>query len=139
MAILDDVCASQHGVKAGADQNLKGKLRENCQSHKFFEDRSQGFCIHHYAGVVRYNVEGFYFFYLGNFFYCYLFYYLFLQGFVDRNKDVFYDDLIELMQSSTSDFIRKLFPEDLKERANSRKRPITAGAKIKSQVRYDLI
>ena len=60
MAILDDVCASQHGVKAGADQNLKGKLRENCQSHKFFEDSSQGFCIHHYAGVVRYNVEGFY-------------------------------------------------------------------------------
>ena len=56
------------------------------------------------------------------------------QGFCERNKDVFYDDLIELMQSSSSVFIRKLFPEDLVEKAKNRKRPITAGAKIKSQV-----
>ena len=56
------------------------------------------------------------------------------QGFCERNKDVFYDDLIELMQSSSSEFIRKLFPEDLVEKAKNRKRPITAGAKIKSQV-----
>ena len=111
-AILDDVCASQHGQKGGADQNFQGKLRQNCQTHKFFEASSQGFCVHHYAGVVRYNVD----------------------GFCDRNKDVFYDDLIELMQSSTSDFIRKLFPENLQEKAKSRKRPVTAGAKIKSQV-----
>ena len=109
---MDDVCASQHGQKGGADQNFQGKLRQNCQTHKFFEASSQGFCVHHYAGVVRYNVD----------------------GFCDRNKDVFYDDLIELMQSSTSDFIRKLFPENLQEKAKSRKRPVTAGAKIKSQV-----
>ena len=50
MAILDDVCASQHGVHEGADQNLKAKLRDNCRQHKFFEDASQGFVIHHYAG-----------------------------------------------------------------------------------------
>jgi myosin-1 len=37
------------------------------------------------------------------------------------------------MQSSSSEFIRKLFPEDLVEKAKNRKRPITAGAKIKSQ------
>ena len=50
MAILDDVCASQHGVREGADQNLKAKLRDNCQRHEFFEDTSEGFCVHHYAG-----------------------------------------------------------------------------------------
>ena len=51
---------------------------------------------------------------------------------------MFYDDLIELMQSSSSEFIRKLFPEDLVEKAKNRKRPITAGAKIKSQVSISL-
>ncbi len=59
-----------------------------------------------------------------------------MDGFCDRNRDVFYTDLVELMQSSGSDFIRNLFPENLKEMATSRKRPITAGAKIKKQVRF---
>ena len=51
MAILDDVCASQHGVREGADDNLKSKLRENCGKHKHFQDCVQGFIIHHYAGT----------------------------------------------------------------------------------------
>ena len=45
MAILDDVCASQHGVTDGADQNLQAKLRDACRQHKFFEDSSKGFVI----------------------------------------------------------------------------------------------
>ena len=61
-------------------------------------------------GVVEYNVE----------------------GFVERNKDVFYNDLIELMQTSTNNLVKKLFP-DVIDRDN-KKRPITAGAKIKRQV-----
>ena len=61
-------------------------------------------------GVVEYNVD----------------------GFVERNKDVFYNDLIELMQSSTNNLVKKLFP-DVIDRDNKR-RPITAGAKIKKQV-----
>ena len=40
-------------------------------------------------GVVEYNVD----------------------GFVERNKDVFYTDLIELMQSSQNNLVRKLFPD----------------------------
>ena len=51
MAILDDVCASQHGVTAGADQNLKAKLRDACRQNKHFVDISKGFEIHHYAGM----------------------------------------------------------------------------------------
>lgn len=110
MAILDDVCASQHAVKEGADQNLQKKLAP-CQQTKYFDGTSDGFRIHHYAGVVNYNVD----------------------GFVERNRDIFYTDLIELMQSSTSDFIRALFPENLVALSSNRKRPITAGAKIKTQ------
>ena len=61
-------------------------------------------------GVVEYNVD----------------------GFVERNKDVFNNDLIELMQTSTNNLIQKLFP-DVIDRDN-RKRPPTAGSKIKKQV-----
>ena len=46
--------------------------------------------IHHYAGMVTYDVE----------------------GFVDRNKDVLFIDLIELMKSSKNNFIQKLFATD---------------------------
>ena len=50
MAVLDDVSNSLHGVKEGADKNLKGKLREACGRHEYFEDCGIGFKIHHYAG-----------------------------------------------------------------------------------------
>lgn len=50
MAVLDDVSNSLHGVKEGADQNLKGKLRDACGRHEYFEDCGIGFKIHHYAG-----------------------------------------------------------------------------------------
>ena len=61
-------------------------------------------------GVVEYNVD----------------------GFVERNKDVFYTDLIELMQSSQNNLVRKLFPDVIDK--DNKKRPITAGSKIKTQV-----
>ena len=34
-------------------------------------------------------------------------------GFCERNKDVLYNDVIQLMQSTNNSFIRSLFPEDL--------------------------
>ena len=55
MAVLDDVCAAMHAVKDGADQNLKGKLRDGCGGHEYYEDSGLGFKIHHYAGKVRYG------------------------------------------------------------------------------------
>ena len=63
-----------------------------------------------HSGVVEYNVD----------------------GFVERNKDVFYNDLIELMQSSNNNLVRKLFPDKIDR--DNKKRPITAGSKIKTQV-----
>ena len=56
-----------------------------------------------------------------------------VDGFCERNKDVFNIDLIELMQSSESAFIRELFPDSVDR--SSKKRPITASARIKTQVR----
>ena len=61
------------------------------------------------AGVVNYDVD----------------------GFIERNKDVFNVDLLELMKSSQSAFIQKLFPEQVDR--STKKRPQTSAAKIKQQ------
>uniref|UniRef100_A0A6Q2X1G8 Osteoclast-stimulating factor 1 n=1 Tax=Esox lucius TaxID=8010 RepID=A0A6Q2X1G8_ESOLU len=79
MSILDDVCATMHAVGEGADQTLLQKLRVAINSHEHFNSWNQGFIIHHYAGKVSYDAE----------------------GFCERNRDVLFSDLIELMQSKT--------------------------------------
>ncbi|XP_020334657.1 unconventional myosin-Ie isoform X1 [Oncorhynchus kisutch] len=109
MSILDDVCATMHAVGEGADQTMLQKLRVAINSHEHFNSWNQGFIIHHYAGKVSYDAE----------------------GFCERNRDVLFSDLIELMQSSEIAFIRALFPDNLN--AEKKGRPTTAGSKIKKQ------
>ncbi|XP_063045801.1 unconventional myosin-Ie [Engraulis encrasicolus] len=109
MSILDDVCATMHAKGEGADQTLLQKLRMGIHTHEHFNSWNQGFIIHHYAGKVSYDAE----------------------GFCERNRDVLFTDLIELMQSSDISFIRALFPENLN--ADKKGRPTTAGSKIKRQ------
>uniref|UniRef100_UPI00398EB62F unconventional myosin-Ie isoform X2 n=1 Tax=Pristiophorus japonicus TaxID=55135 RepID=UPI00398EB62F len=109
LSILDDVCATMHATGEGADQTLLQKLQMQIGTHEHFNSWNQGFIIHHYAGKVSYNVE----------------------GFCERNRDVLFTDLIELMQSSELPFIRTLFPESLQ--AEKKGRPTTAGSKIKKQ------
>ncbi|XP_070822826.1 myosin IEb [Chaetodon trifascialis] len=109
MSILDDVCATMHAKGEGADQTLLQKLQGQIGSHEHFSSWNRGFIIHHYAGKVSYDVS----------------------GFCERNRDVLFNDIIELMQSSEFPFIRALFPENLE--AEKRGRPSTASSKIKKQ------
>ncbi|XP_029318030.1 unconventional myosin-Ie isoform X2 [Cottoperca gobio] len=109
MCILDDVCATMHAVGEGADQTMLQKLRVQINTHEHFNSWNQGFIIHHYAGKVSYDAE----------------------GFCERNRDVLFIDLIELMQSSEIAFIRALFQESLN--TEKKGRPTTAGSKIKKQ------
>ncbi|CAJ1061297.1 myosin IEb [Xyrichtys novacula] len=109
MSILDDVCATMHAKGEGADQTLLQKLQGQIGSHEHFSSWNKGFIIHHYAGKVSYDVS----------------------GFCERNRDVLFNDIIELMQSSEFPFIRALFPENLE--AEKRGRPSTASTKIKKQ------
>ena len=41
-SVLDDVCATMHAVKAGADDQLKGKLRTAFSRHDHFKDAGPG-------------------------------------------------------------------------------------------------
>ncbi|XP_075885012.1 myosin IEb [Nelusetta ayraudi] len=109
MSVLDDVCATMHAKGEGADQTLLQKLQGQVGSHEHFSSWNRGFVIHHYAGKVSYDVD----------------------GFCERNRDVLFNDIIELMQSSEFQFIRALFPENLE--AEKRGRPSTASSKIKKQ------
>uniref|UniRef100_H3CB84 Osteoclast-stimulating factor 1 n=1 Tax=Tetraodon nigroviridis TaxID=99883 RepID=H3CB84_TETNG len=109
MSILDDVCATMHAKGEGADQTLLQKLQGQVGSHDHFSSWNRGFIIHHYAGKVSYDAN----------------------GFCERNRDVLFNDIIELMQSSEFPFIRALFPENLE--AEKRGRPSTASTKIKKQ------
>ncbi|XP_011932761.1 PREDICTED: unconventional myosin-If [Cercocebus atys] len=78
MSVLDDVCATMHATGGGADQTLLQKLQAAVGTHEHFNSWSAGFVIHHYAGKVSYDVS----------------------GFCERNRDVLFSDLIELMQTS---------------------------------------
>ncbi|XP_051666540.1 unconventional myosin-If [Manacus candei] len=109
MSVLDDVCATMHATGEGADQTLLQKLQAAVGTHEHFNSWSSGFIIHHYAGKVSYDVN----------------------GFCERNRDVLFTDLIELMQSSEFGFLRMLFPEKLD--SDKKGRPTTAGSKIKKQ------
>ncbi|XP_077433105.1 myosin IEb isoform X3 [Vanacampus margaritifer] len=109
MSVLDDVCATMHAKGDGADQTLLQKLQGQVGSHEHFSSWNKGFIIHHYAGKVSYDVS----------------------GFCERNRDVLFNDIIELMQGSEFPFIRALFPENLQ--AEKRGRPSTASSKIKKQ------
>ncbi|XP_057689345.1 myosin IEb isoform X3 [Corythoichthys intestinalis] len=109
MSVLDDVCATMHAKGDGADQTLLQKLQGQVGSHEHFSSWNKGFVVHHYAGKVSYDVN----------------------GFCERNRDVLFNDIIELMQSSEFPFVRALFPENLN--VEKRGRPTTAGGKIKKQ------
>uniref|UniRef100_A0A672JRR8 Osteoclast-stimulating factor 1 n=1 Tax=Salarias fasciatus TaxID=181472 RepID=A0A672JRR8_SALFA len=109
MSVLDDVCATMHAKGDGADDTLLQKLQAAVGTHEHFNSWNKGFVIHHYAGKVSYDIH----------------------GFCERNRDVLFPDLIELMQSSEIDFIQSLFPENLN--TDKKGRPTTASSKIKKQ------
>ncbi|KAL5004495.1 hypothetical protein ScPMuIL_017951 [Solemya velum] len=109
MCVLDDVCATMHAVSEGADQTLLQKLTAAVGTHEHFQGSNIGFIIHHYAGKVTYDVD----------------------GFCERNRDVLFTDLIQLMQSSQEHFIVSLFPENVS--SVSKGRPTTVSVKIKTQ------
>ncbi|XP_047117014.1 unconventional myosin-Ie-like [Schistocerca piceifrons] len=108
-SVMDDVCATMHAVSEGVDQDLQKKLTNASAGHQHYQSCKEGFIIHHYAGIVSYSIE----------------------GFCDRNRDVLFPDLIELMQSSKNEFLRSLFPDQISTSAKSR--PTTAGSKIRAQ------
>ncbi|KAK4705616.1 myosin I, partial [Phenoliferia sp. Uapishka_3] len=105
-AALNDACATAHADPTAADGSFSQRL--GGVSSPQFESRGSKFLIRHYAGDVMYTVA----------------------GMTDKNKDVLLKDLLDLVGSSSNQFLQGLFPD--RPDPNSKKRPPTAGDKIKS-------
>jgi myosin-1 len=113
MCVLDDVCATLHATSDGADQKLLAKLNESVGTSEYYTGFSAGFKIMHYAGEVTYEAD----------------------GFCERNRDVIYDDLLQMVQGSSNPFIVNLFPEEAGalDKHGRKKKQETAGGKIRKQ------
>ncbi|KAK0208714.1 microfilament motor [Desarmillaria ectypa] len=106
-AALNDACATAHADPAAADNSFVQRT-SMLSSNPHFEARGAQFLVRHYAGDVMYNVS----------------------GMTDKNKDSLVKDLLDLVASSTNQFLQTLFPD--RPDPNSKKRPPTAGDRIKA-------
>lgn len=109
MCILDDTCATMSAKSEGADEDFHRKMESQVGLNPHYQKFSNGFIIKHYAGNVSYHIE----------------------NFCEKNRDVLFADIIEVMQTSNNEFIRSLFPDVIN--ASTKSRPSTAGTKIRTQ------
>nr|XP_045626212.1 unconventional myosin-Ie-like isoform X1 [Procambarus clarkii] len=109
MCILDDTCATMSAKSEGADDDFHRKMDSQVGTNPHYQKFNNGFTIKHYAGNVSYHVE----------------------SFCEKNRDVLFVDIIEVMQMSSNAFIRSLFPDVIQ--AGVKGRPTTAGTKIRTQ------
>jgi len=104
-------------ITESTDATLLGRMNHTFKAHPHFETRESGkrdlnlndssFKLKHYAGDVIYNIS----------------------GFLEKNKDTLFGDLVNAMNVSTNPLLSSLFPPlDL----NSKKRPVTAGTQFKN-------
>nr|XP_004650052.2 unconventional myosin-Ia [Jaculus jaculus] len=122
LAMLDEECLRPGVV---SDSTFLAKLNQLFSKHSHYEskvtqnaqhhyDHSMGlscFRICHYAGKVTYNVN----------------------SFIDKNNDLLFRDLSQVMWKAQQPLLRSLFPEG-NPKESSLKRPPTAGAQFKSSV-----
>lgn len=110
-AALNDSIKTAHADSDAADQVFAQRLSMVGANNRHFEDRRGKFIIKHYAGDVTYEVS----------------------GMTDKNKDNMLRDLLELLDTSSNEFVTNgLFPSHLLAAlTDSKKRPETASDKIR--------
>jgi len=108
-SISDDVVKTIHATGDGVDTQLLLKLKQSYSGHPHFGSNSDGFIIRHYAGDVDYKID----------------------GFCEKNRDVLFQDLIDLMKASDQRFIQNLFTDVATGQMG--RIPTTAGKKITTQ------
>ncbi|XP_042307255.1 unconventional myosin-Ia-like [Sceloporus undulatus] len=122
LAMLDEECLRPGKV---TEATFLNKLNVTFKDHQRYESRvtqnakhimdsslsANCFRIHHYAGKVTYNVA----------------------GFIEKNNDLLFRDLSQVMWKAKHALLHSLFPEGDPQKT-SLKRPPTAGSQFKASV-----
>lgn len=114
MRLLDDTCRSMHAMDSqGVDDGFMDKIqgtRINAHPHLQVQGRSF-FTVKHYAGDVKYRVDGFCF----------------------KNMDNLYQSLQDCMRTSSNEFVNYLWQQG--DDGGNGRQPSTSGMKIRKSAK----
>jgi hypothetical protein len=100
----------------GSDQTMLNKLHQRHGNNRNYlkpkSDINTSFGLNHFAGVVFYDT----------------------RAFLEKNRDTFSADLLQLMHVSKNKFLQGLFSEDLKMGSETRKRAPTLSSQFKKSL-----
>lgn len=112
MALIDE----EAKFPKGTDNTMLAKLHKTHGNHKNYlkpkSDINTSFGLNHFAGVVFYDT----------------------RGFLEKNRDTFSADLLQLVASSRNRFLQIVFAEDIDMGAETRKRTPTLSAQFKKSL-----
>ena len=110
-------CSPFHHIfLQGSDQTLLNKLHQRHGNNRNYlkpkSDINQSFGLNHFAGVVFYDT----------------------RNFLEKNRDTFSADLLQLIHVSKNKFLQNLFSEDLNMGSETRKRAPTLSSQFKKSL-----
>lgn len=114
MALIDE----ESKFPKGTDSTLLNKLHlTHVKDENYIYDQrtinaSTTFCINHFAGPVCYETK----------------------GFLEKNRDTFSADLVQIISCSKNKFLNKLFVNDINMGQETRKRALTLSAQFKKSL-----
>lgn len=112
MALIDE----ESRFPKGTDQTMLAKLHKTHGCHRNYlkpkSDINTSFGLNHFAGVVFYDT----------------------RGFLDKNRDTFSADLMQLIHISSNKFLKSLFAEEVNSGSETRKRAPTLSTQFKKSL-----
>ncbi|KAK7792575.1 hypothetical protein R5R35_008669 [Gryllus longicercus] len=112
MALIDE----ESKFPKGTDQTMLAKLHKTHGTHRNYlkpkSDINTSFGLNHFAGVVFYDT----------------------RGFLEKNRDTFNADLLQLIHVSNNKFLQLLFADDIGMGAETRKRAPTLSTQFKKSL-----
>lgn len=112
MALIDE----ESKFPKGTDQTMLAKLHKTHGLHRNYlkpkSDINTSFGLNHFAGIVFYDT----------------------RGFLEKNRDTFSADLLQLVHISTNKFLQHIFQEDISMGSETRKRTPTLSTQFKKSL-----
>jgi myosin-7 len=110
------ICDEEAKFPKGTDESLLGKLHTNHGADSIYIKPKgahvKKFGIHHFAGDVHYDID----------------------GFLDKNRDTFSQDLINCLGDCDNDYLKRIFQAEIEAGQESKKKSKTLGWQFKSSL-----